>query len=66
MRHTSAPLPLALLALFAACSQDDLDAPRVAVPESERNLVISNGEAVEIEAHLPDEGWTLVEFGATW
>ncbi|MBK9384874.1 MAG: hypothetical protein IPN34_08675 [Planctomycetes bacterium] len=64
MRRT---LPaLALLGALSACADDDLDAPRVDVPEGERVRVISHGEAVEIEAHLPDQGWTIVEFGAPW
>jgi hypothetical protein len=63
MKH---PVALALPLLASACSQDDLEAPRVEVPASERVREISHGEAVEIEAHLPDEGWTLVEFGAPW
>jgi hypothetical protein len=64
MRRTI--LALALLGALSACADDDLDAPRVEVPEGERVLVISRGEAVEIEAHLPDQGWTIVEFGAPW
>ena len=58
----------ALLFVFgiASCSQDDLQAPHVIVPDQERVLEISHGESIEIEEHLPDEGWTLVEFGATW
>ena len=56
-----------LLALIlASCSQDDLEAPRVEVPEAERKVQISRGESIEIEDHLPDAGWTLVEFGAEW
>ncbi|MBL8898834.1 MAG: hypothetical protein JNM84_14440 [Planctomycetes bacterium] len=57
---------LALLGALTACADDDLDAPRVEVPDDDRVRVISRGEAVEIEAHLPDQGWTIVEFGAPW
>lgn len=64
MKHTAAALALLLLA--SSCAQDELEAPRVEVPAAERVREISHGEAVEIAAHLPDEGWTLVEFGAPW
>lgn len=57
---------LLLLLGVVSCSQDDLEAPRVIVPDEERVLEISHGASIEIEEHLPDEGWTLVEFGATW
>jgi hypothetical protein len=66
MNRLRSALALALPLLAAACSQDDLEAPRVEVPSAERVREISHGEAVEIAAHLPDEGWTLVEFGAPW
>ena len=58
-------IPLLLALGLAAC-----DAPQAPpAPDVDRNAksaTISRGEAVDIEASLPETGRTLVEFGADW
>lgn len=67
MRYAAAALLIATVGLVVFPGDVELGdpGPRLADEEIVRTLNEA-GADVDVEAHLPDDGWTIVEFTAGW